>query len=106
MWGSGSPFREFLHVNELADACLFLMQNYNAIKIGEFVNIGRGEDIQIKELAKLIKAMVDYKGSINWDSTKPNGTPKKFLNVEKINKLGLYAKFDLSSGIRSVYEKY
>ena len=106
LWGTGSPYREFLYVDDLADACIFLMQKYNAQDIGECVNIGTGEDLQIKELAMLIQKVVGYKGEIRWDTTKPDGTPKKLLDVLKINKLGWKAKIDLSAGLEKVYEEY
>ena len=85
LWGTGSPRREFLHVDDLADACAFLMQNYND---GEIINIGTGKDIAIKELAGVIKEVVRYEGDIDWDETKPDGTPRKLLNVNKIKDLG------------------
>ena len=83
IWGTGSPRREFLHVDDLADACHFLMQNYSG---NDFVNIGVGEDITIKELAILIKDIVGYKGQLEFDTTKPDGTPQKLLDISKIFK--------------------
>jgi len=106
LWGSGSPYREFLYVSDTAEACVFLMQNYDAKDIGEFVNIGAGKDIQIKELANLIKKIVGYKGEIRWDTSKPDGTPKKLLDVERMNKLGWKAKVRLEEGIGLVYKDY
>lgn len=81
LWGTGSPYREFLYVDDLAGACVFLMQNYNALDIGEFINIGTGEDIQIKDLVDLIKEIVIYKGKISWDTSKPDGMQKKLLYI-------------------------
>ncbi|MCK4947492.1 MAG: GDP-L-fucose synthase [Candidatus Aureabacteria bacterium] len=106
LWGSGSPYREFLYVDDTAEACVFLMQKYDAKEIGEFVNIGSGKDIQLKELANLIKQIVGFKGEIQWDTAKPDGTPKKLLDVERMNKLGWKAKVRLEDGIRMVYEGY
>ncbi len=103
LWGTGSPKREFLHVNDLADACIFLMNNYNK---NEIVNIGTGIDISIKELAESIQNIVDYKGKIKWNTNKPDGTPRKLLDVSKINKLGWKHKIDLNNGIRNVYKWY
>jgi len=106
LWGSGSPYREFLHVDDLADACIFLMQKYNSKDIGEFINIGTGKDIQIKKLACLIKEVVSYKGEIKWDTSKPDGTPKKLLNIERINNLGWKCNVKLVDGIKATYESY
>lgn len=100
IWGSGTPKREFLHVDDLADACFFLMQHYNE---KEIVNIGTGEDISILELAYLIKDIVKYHGNIKMDLSKPDGTPRKLLDVYKINSLGWKAAISLEDGIRSVY---
>jgi GDP-L-fucose synthase len=101
LWGTGSPFREFLFVDDLAGACLFLMKNYDS---PEIINIGTGKDISIKDLAELIKKVIGFKGSIKWDSTKPDGTPKKLLDVSNINSLGWTAETDLESGIRLTYD--
>jgi GDP-L-fucose synthase len=111
LWGSGSPKREFLYVDDLADACLFLMEKYNPSKKenekGEiFLNIGTGEDLSIKELASIIKKVVGYKGKIIWDESKPDGTPRKLLDVSKIHNLGWKHKIDLETGIRKTYEWY
>lgn len=102
MWGSGSPLREFLHVNDLAEACFFLMQNYNQ---PGFVNIGTGEDITIKDLTLMIKKIVGYQGEIRHDTTKPDGTPRKLMDVSKLNSLGWKASIALEVGIRMVYEE-
>jgi len=96
VWGTGSPKREFLHIDDLADACVFLMNNYND---SEIINIGTGVDITIKELAELIKNIIDYKGEINWDTTKLDGTPRKLLDVSKVESLGWRHKIDLRQGL-------
>ena len=106
LWGSGSPYREFLYVDDLADACVFLMQRYNVDDLGELVNIGTGKDLQVKELVNLIKDLVGYNGEIKWDVSKPDGTPKKLLDVSRIDKLGWNAKIDLCKGLENVYEEY
>jgi len=96
VWGDGTPMREFLHVDDLADACLFLMNNYND---PGFVNIGTGMDITIKELAGMIKEIVGFKGEIVWDETKPNGTPRKLMDMGKMERLGWRYSLSLSQGI-------
>ena len=101
MWGTGKPRREFLHVDDLAEACIFLMQNYSERGL---VNIGTGEDVEIIELAKLIAKIVAYNGEIKHDLTKPDGTPRKLLDVSKIKEIGWSSKISLEKGIRSVYE--
>jgi GDP-L-fucose synthase len=101
IWGSGSPMREFLHVDDLADACFYLMQTYNELG---FVNIGTGKDVTIKELALLIKEIVGYKGELKFDVTKPDGTPRKLMDVSKLHNLGWKHKIELEQGIRLVYE--
>jgi len=103
LWGTGKPMREFLHVDDLAAACYFLMQDYNE---AEFVNIGKGVDITIAALAQLIKEIVGYEGNIINDTTKPDGTPRKLMDVSKMKALGWSAQIDLENGIRSVYEAY
>lgn len=103
IWGTGSPKREFLHVDDLADACYFLMENYSD---KELVNIGVGEDISIKDLALLIKEIVGFEGELKWDTTKPDGTPRKLLDVTKLKNLGFEAKIGLREGISSVYEEF
>lgn len=103
LWGSGSPLREFLHVDDLAEACLFLMNNYNSY---ELVNIGSGEEISIKDLAKLISNIVGYKGETIWNTDKPDGTPRKLSDVTKINALGWKSKIKLQDGIEMVYKDY
>lgn len=101
MWGTGSPKREFLHVDDLADACIYLMHEYNE---QGFVNIGTGSDISIKELAHLIKDIVGFEGVIVNDLSKPDGTPRKLMNVDKLHELGWKDKISLENGIRMVYE--
>ncbi|OGW46952.1 MAG: GDP-fucose synthetase [Nitrospirae bacterium GWC2_57_9] len=106
LWGSGEPFREFLYVDDLADACFFLMERYDYKDIGDFVNIGTGRDIRIKDLALLVKKTVSYEGEIINDRTKPDGTPKKLLDVSKINALGWTAKTSLEEGIKKTYDHF
>ncbi|MBW8050460.1 MAG: GDP-L-fucose synthase [Cytophagales bacterium] len=103
IWGSGKPKREFLHVDDLADACVFLMLNYDK---AEVVNIGTGEDITIKDLALLIKEIVGFEGELKFDSTKPDGTPRKLLDVSGMNSLGWKYHIGLENGIRSTYEAF
>jgi GDP-L-fucose synthase len=106
IWGSGSPKREFLHVDDMADACVYLMENYDYANIGEFVNIGVGKDLSIKELAELIKDVVGYEGDIVYDSSKPDGTPRKLLDVSKLNGLGWTSSIGLKEGIKATYRWY
>ena len=100
LWGTGSPKREFLHVDDLAEACLHLMHDYDG---NEWVNVGTGTDLSIKELAEMICAVVGFEGELNWDTSKPDGTPRKLMNVGKINALGWKAKIGLREGIERVY---
>jgi GDP-L-fucose synthase len=100
LWGTGTPLREFLHVDDLADACYFLLKNYND---NLFVNVGTGEDLSIYELAKLVQKIVGFEGAIILDNTKPDGTPRKLMDVSRINQMGWKAKIDLETGIRTVY---
>jgi GDP-L-fucose synthase len=102
MWGSGTPRREFLHVDDLADACFFLMQNYNEAGL---VNVGIGEDVTILELAQLIRSIVGYEGEIKLNTSKPDGTPRKLMDVQKLNNLGWKASISLQEGIAKVYEE-
>ncbi len=101
IWGSGSPLREFLHVDDLATACLFLMENYDG---KQFVNIGSGTEITIKELALLIKELVGFSGDLVFDATKPNGTPRKLMDVSFIHSLGWKHTIELKEGIKAVYQ--
>lgn len=100
IWGTGTPRREFLHVDDLADACYYLMQQYNE---QGFINIGVGEDISIRELAELIKEIVGYEGELKFNTEKPDGTPRKLLDVSKLHSLGWQAKISLREGIQIVY---
>ena len=102
-WGSGEPMREFLHVDDLAHACIFLMDNYDE---EGWVNVGTGSDLRIKDLAQMIADTIGFKGQIKWDTSKPDGTPRKLLNVGLINSLGWKATIDLKKGLESVCEKY
>lgn len=102
LWGSGTPKREFLHVDDLAEACFFLMQNYHEEGL---VNIGVGDDITILALAQLIKKITNYNGNIQLNTSKPDGTPRKLLDVSKINNLGWKATISLEEGIKKVYEE-
>ncbi|MDO8604203.1 MAG: GDP-L-fucose synthase [bacterium] len=101
LWGTGSAMREFLHVDDLANASLFLMENYDSSAI---INVGTGEDITIRELAEKIKKATDYQGNIVWDTSKPDGTPRKLLDVTKLHKLGWSHSVSLDDGITSTYE--
>ena len=102
-WGSGSPLREFLHVDDLAEACVFLMKAYNE---KQFVNVGTGTDLSIKALAEMIQDVVGFEGSIVWNTDKPDGTPRKLMDVSKINQLGWRHKIDLRNGIEQVYQDF
>lgn len=106
LWGTGEPYREFLYVDDMADACVFLMEKYDYKDIGEFVNIGTGEDIKIKDLAALVKNIVGFTGGIQYDSSKPDGTPKKLQDVTQMKALGWQAGTDLEKGIKKTYEMY
>ena len=121
LWGSGNPYREFLYVDDLAEACVFIMKNVNLTDINALspapralrpepknthINIGTGKDLTINELAQLIKKIVGFKGEVNWDSSKPDGTPRKLLDVSKINRLGWKEKIGLDEGILKIYDAY
>jgi len=106
LWGTGSPKREFLYVDDLAEAVVFLMENFSYREIKEVINIGTGKDISIRELAEIIKDIVGYEGYIHWDSSKPDGTPRKLLDVSRINKLGWKASTSLTKGIEKTYEDF
>jgi GDP-L-fucose synthase len=103
LWGSGSPLREFLHADDLADACYFLMQHYSG---SEFLNIGVGSDITIKSLAEMIKEIVGFEGQIHWNKDKPDGTPRKLMDVSKLHDLGWKHKINLEEGIRITYQDF
>ena len=106
LWGTGEPYREFLHVDDLAAACVFLMEKYDYTDIGEFVNIGVGKDKPIKDLANLIKDVVGFEGAIVYDRTKPDGTPKKLLDISRIKALGWNPLIDLQEGTSRTFEWY
>jgi GDP-L-fucose synthase len=101
VWGTGKPKREFLHIDDLGSACVFLMETYDDPSI---INIGTGEDVSIKELAELVADTVGYKGKIAWDTSKPDGTPQKKLDVSKINKIGWRHSIALPAGLSSTYQ--
>lgn len=103
LWGTGTPLREFLFVDDMADACLFLMENYES---NEHLNIGTGKDISIQDLAELIKRIIGYQGDIMFDKSKPDGTPKKLLDISKIERLGWKAKISLEEGLKLTYDYY
>lgn len=102
-WGTGSPLREFLYVDDLADACVFLMNNYSG---DETVNIGTGKELTIKELTELVAKVIGYEGKIKWDTTKPDGTPRKLLDVSKLEKIGWKYRIELEEGIRMTYDDF
>ena len=103
IWGTGTPLREFLYVDDLADACVYLMNTYSG---NETVNLGTGKELSIKELAELVKKVVGFKGNITFDTTKPDGTPRKLLDVSKLEKLGWKYKTELEDGIKLAYEDF
>jgi GDP-L-fucose synthase len=102
-WGDGTPMREFLYVDDLANLCVFLMNNYSG---NETVNAGTGKEVSIKELTELVAKVVGYEGEILWDTSKPNGTPRKLLDVTKAEKLGWKYRTELEEGIRLSYEDF
>ena len=103
LWGDGSPMREFLHTDDLAEALVFLMENYSE---KQFVNVGYGSDVTIKELAELIQKTVGHQGDVEWDSSKPNGTPKKLMDSSKLRSLGWAPKISLEEGVERVYQDF
>ncbi len=114
LWGTGDPYREFLYVEDAADACVFLMENIDAARLADpklgltdyFINIGTGKDQTIRELTGIVRDVVGFKGEISWDTSKPDGTPRKLLDVSKIESLGWKPKIGLKDGIRMTYEWY
>lgn len=106
LWGSGEPYREFLHVDDLASACLTLMERYSYHEINEFVNVGAGEDMRIKDLAPLVKGIVGFEGEIRHDATKNDGVPRKLLDSSRVRELGWSPAIGLAEGIRQTYEWY
>ena len=101
VWGTGSPLREFLHVDDLADACLFLMENYDE---AEHINVGTGDDLPIRDLAMIVREIVHPRSELIFDTSRPDGTPRKVLDVSRIEKLGWKAKVNLREGIESTYK--
>lgn len=107
LWGTGSPLREFLHVDDMASACVYLMMTYDAPDLApSHVNIGSGTDLSIKELAEKVQAIVGFDGDLIWDHTKPDGTPRKLMDNSKLKSLGFVPKISLDEGIAGVYENY
>ncbi len=106
LWGSGKPYREFLYVDDLVDAGLFVMRNCSHQEIGEFINIGSGNDIKIKDLSELVKNVTGFNGAIFWDDSKPDGMPRRILDILRIEALGWQAKVSLEEGIKKTYEWY
>ena len=106
VWGDGSPYRELMHSDDLADACLYLMQNKDYSDIGELVNITDGTDIQLKTLIELTAGIVNFEGEIVYDTSKPNGTPRKLMDASRIKSLGWSPKIKLEEGIKKAYEWY
>lgn len=106
IWGTGEVYREFLHVDDLADACVFLMKHFNAEDIGEFINIGAGKDIKLKDLVRLIKEAVGFDGDIHHDPTKPDGVKKKCLDISRIRNLGWNPKIELKEGLKKTIHWY
>ena len=102
-WGDGSPLREFLYVDDLANLCVFLMNNYSG---NETVNAGTGKEVTIKQLTEIVARVVGYKGAIKWDTSRPNGTPRKLLDVSKAAALGWRYKVELEDGIRLAYQDF
>lgn len=102
MWGSGSPLREFMHVDDVADACLFLMNTYDKL---EFINISSQEELSIKKIAELIQDITGFSGSINWDMSKPDGTSRKIMDNSKLTTMGWYPKIKLNEGLKMVFEE-
>jgi GDP-L-fucose synthase len=107
LWGTGSPLREFLHVDDMADACVYVLQNYDAPDtIPSHINVGSGTDLSIKELAEIVKKVTQYEGKLIWDSTKPDGAPRKLMDNSKLTSLGWKAKISLEEGISKVFQNY
>ena len=103
VWGTGTPRREFLHVDDLAQACLVLLQHYDT---HETINVGLGDDMPIRELAETVASVVGFEGTIEWDSSKPDGMPRKLLDTSRINELGWKPQISLRDGVASTYEWY
>ena len=105
-WGTGTPLREFLFSDDLASACVYLMENKNVDEIGEFINIGSGKERTIKEIVELVKKTVGFEGEVIWDKTKPDGTPRKLMDVSRINSLGWKAQVELEEGLKIAYKDF
>ena len=105
-WGTGTPLREFLFSDDLASACVYLMENKNANEIGEFINIGSGKERTIKEIVELVKKTVGFEGDVVWDKTKPDGTPRKLMDVSRIKSLGWAPKVELEQGLEIAYKDF
>ena len=103
LWGTGSPMREFLHADDLAEACVYLMENYSQ---PEFINVGTGTDVTIKELAETVKEIVGFEGNLNWDTSKPDGTPRKLMDVSRLHAQGWKHKIELKEGIALAYQDF
>jgi len=103
IWGTGTPKREFLHVDDLADACIYLMEQYDGT---DLINIGVGEDVTIRELAETVGRVIGFKGELKFDPSKPDGTPRKLLDVSRLNGIGWKAKIGLEEGIQATYRWY
>ena len=106
LWGDGSALREFLHADDLADAAIFLMERVDASRIGEIVNVGAGQDLSIRELAALVAKIIGYEGRVVWDNSKPNGTPRKLLDISKLSALGWKRRIPLEEGIEATYQDF
>jgi GDP-L-fucose synthase len=106
VWGTGTPRREFMYADDMAEACIFLMENISALDIGELINIGTGEDCTIRELAESIKKVVGFNGKIEFDTTKPDGTPRKLIDVSRLHMLGWRHKTSLKEGLVKTYEDF
>ena len=106
LWGDGSPYREFLHADDCADALIFLMERYDYPKLGEFINLGSGSELSIRELAAKVARVVGFEGQIQWDTTKPNGTPRKLLDSSMLQSLGWKPRIGLDEGIAAAFEDF
>jgi GDP-L-fucose synthase len=106
VWGSGAPKREFLYSEDMADACVFLMEKFNASDVGEFVNVGTGKEITIRELAELVAEIVGFRGKLVFDTSRPDGTPRKLLDVSRLQALGWQPKTGFHEGITRAYADF
>jgi GDP-L-fucose synthase len=106
LWGTGEPYREFLHVDDLVEACMFLIERCSFKDVGEFINVGAGKDLKISELAAVVKDVTGFSGEIKFDDLKPDGTPRKLMDSSRMERLGWRAKISLSDGLRRTYEEY